>query len=44
MSESLLLNEACKFKLEPNKEQVAILDSLFKAYIMRLLKPDLIKP
>lgn len=32
MSNSLLLNETCRFRLEPNEEQVAILGELFEAY------------
>ncbi|MEM2626334.1 MAG: transposase [Candidatus Jordarchaeales archaeon] len=32
MSNSLLLNETCRFKLQPNDEQAAILEDLFKTY------------
>ncbi|MEM0287099.1 MAG: transposase, partial [Nitrososphaerota archaeon] len=32
MSKSLLLNETCRFKLEPQAENLAILDELFKNY------------
>ncbi|MEM3869353.1 MAG: hypothetical protein QXW47_11225, partial [Candidatus Jordarchaeales archaeon] len=32
MSGSLLLNETCRFKLEPEEGQAAILEDLFKAY------------
>ncbi|MEM2194121.1 MAG: transposase [Candidatus Methanomethylicia archaeon] len=32
MSNSLLLNETCKFKLQPNDEQAIVLEDLFKTY------------
>ncbi|MEM2467898.1 MAG: hypothetical protein QXX18_03780 [Candidatus Jordarchaeales archaeon] len=32
MSRSLLLNETCKFKLQPNDEQAIVLEDLFKTY------------
>jgi len=32
VSSSLLLNETCKFKLEPENGQEAILDELFRTY------------
>ncbi|MBS7287497.1 MAG: hypothetical protein KIH01_01790 [Candidatus Freyarchaeota archaeon] len=32
MSGSLLLTEACRFRLEPNEEQRIILEELFSAY------------
>ncbi|MEM2430313.1 MAG: hypothetical protein QW779_07285 [Nitrososphaerales archaeon] len=32
MSNSLLLNETCRFKLEPEEEQATILEDLFKTY------------
>ncbi|MEM3868768.1 MAG: transposase [Candidatus Jordarchaeales archaeon] len=32
MSGSLLLNETCKFKLQPNDEQAIVLEDLFKTY------------
>ncbi|MEM3785943.1 MAG: transposase [Nitrososphaeria archaeon] len=32
MSGSLLLNETCRFKIEPEKEQATILEDLFKTY------------
>ncbi|MEM1511714.1 MAG: hypothetical protein QXN15_04060 [Candidatus Jordarchaeales archaeon] len=32
MSNSLLLNETCKFKLQPNDEQAIVLEDLFKSY------------
>ncbi|MEM3833556.1 MAG: hypothetical protein QW128_08255 [Thermoprotei archaeon] len=32
MSNSLLLNETCRFKLEPEEEQATILEGLFKTY------------
>ncbi|MEM0079174.1 MAG: transposase [Nitrososphaerota archaeon] len=32
MSNSLLLNETCRFRLQPNDEQAAVLEDLFKTY------------
>jgi len=32
VSNSLLLNETCRFKLEPEIEQATVLDELFEAY------------
>ncbi|MBS7248541.1 MAG: transposase, partial [Candidatus Freyarchaeota archaeon] len=32
MSNSLSLNETCKFKLQPNDEQAIVLEDLFKSY------------
>ncbi|MEM2156095.1 MAG: hypothetical protein QXQ05_06025, partial [Candidatus Jordarchaeales archaeon] len=32
MSGSLLLNETCRFKLQPNDEQAIVLEDLFKTY------------
>ncbi|MBS7248913.1 MAG: hypothetical protein QXN15_07680 [Candidatus Jordarchaeales archaeon] len=32
MSDSLLLTETCKFKLEPSEEQAKILEQLFSVY------------